>query len=803
MIRSYISIAIRQLIRGKGYSVLNILSLSLGMAAFLVIYIWTSHQKSMDGFHENKDHLYSLYFSAKGSEDAQSGYKIPLNYKSPSWNIKENFADQLKESIPGIAKATDYHSLYALPWGYPRTFQVGEEKQKLAGTVVENDFLSMFSINLLSGQKIDALNSARNILISAKMSNLFFPDAETAIGKTIRYENKMDLVVAGVFEDLPNNSSLQFDYLLSWNLFEQNQIYRSTNHWQTFIMLDENANPDAVNTEIQDFLHARLTALPDIEVSLGLIPFHQTNLYTEFENGRPSGGKVEYLQLFLFVGLLILTLACINFAGISTARSVKRSKEVGVRKAIGSTKFHLIGQFLTETLLLSGIAMTISLTVASVVLPLLNSMLELSIEFPYQDFTFWILALCLAVGTGLLAGIYPAFVLASQRAFVIIRRDFRLSPTNVLFQKGLVVFQSFLSLTMIIGALIVYQQTHYIQEGDLGYNRENVVYLPVEGELITKYGLFKTELEKMPGISGVDRSSEAPHSMNFEVVDAINWQGKEPNQKIGFYPTSVGYDYVEMMGLRVAEGRNFSRAIQTDSSAFLINKRAVQEMGIEDPIGKWISAWNKKGKIIGILEDYHINSLHQPIKPVIMDVKEDLNFGNILVKTAPSQTTMAIESITEIFSQINPAYALDLKFLDSEYQKMYKNEVAISKLSSVFTFISILISCFGIIGLSMTSAEKRMKEIGIRKVLGASVKQLVHLFSAPFIILVLIAAVIAIPVSWVIFSEWLSNFAYHIDLAWYNFAIASGFLLALTFLSISTQAIRAATINPVETIKSE
>lgn len=803
MLGNHLKLAKRQIINGRGYSVLNILSLSLGMVAFIAISLWIESEESVDIFHENNDRLYSLYYTEMATDNTLGGYPIPFEYVSPEWNMKDALSMEMKRALPGIKHAAEYHPLYELPWGYAHTFRFGDEIHKLEGSMVTPDYLKMFSFNVIAGEREYTFREAHHIAISKKMAQLFFDTPQNAIGKSLRYENKMDLVVSAVFENVDHHSSMRFDYLLNWKLNEQDKIRRASNQWTTYLQLDENTDPDNIASQISGFLDKRLAEYPDIKVSLGMIPFQQKHLFNKFENGKPTGGKINYLETFSWVAIAILILSCINFTGLATARAIKRAREIGVRKVMGSSRLELISQFLTESILLSFISMSIALIIVIVAIPFVNGLLSVNLVFPLQSIATWGLIIALSLTVGVMAGVYPALYLSSLKISRVIKRDFKFSPRTVIFQKGLVVFQSALAVTMLLVTLVVYQQTDYIKNSDLGYNKANVIYVPIEGDLVSKYHLFKNELSSMPGISLVDRSSEAPHAMNFEIVAPIKWQGKEEGDNVGFFPTSVGFDYLDMMQLEVVDGRGFSRSIASDTNSFLINEIAVKQMGLEDPIGKWISAWDKKGKIIGVLKDYHINSLHLPIKPVIMDVKEDLTFGNILVKTKGGQTREGIESIEKTLAKMNPNFAVEYEFMDTEYAQLYRYEETISSLANIFTVVSLVICCLGLFGLAMTSAEQRTKEIGIRKVLGASLADIVGSFSNAFLSLTFISILIALPIAWWMLEDWLSGYAYHIALSWYYFVAAAVFTVVLTILSISVQAIQTALMNPVETLKSE
>ena len=408
--------------------------------------------------------------------------------------------------------------------------------------------------------------------------------------------------------------------------------------------------------------------------------------------------------------------------------------------------------------------------------------------------------------TGLVAGSYPALYLSSLKPVRILKGVTKFTQRSILFRKGLTVFQFMLSIVLLVATIVITRQTNYVQNTDLGYDRENLIYSRIEGELShqNKYLLFKNQLSQMPGINIVDRSSEAPHAMDFVVTDAVNWEGKDKNAIVGFKPASVGFDFVKLMNVKITEGRDFSKKISTDSiDAFLVNEEAVKEMGMKNPIGKWVSAWQKKGHIIGILKDYHTHSLREPIKPVILDVKEYEYFGVIIVRTIPGKTKEALASLAKVYKDINPNYPFSYQFVDEEYKNLYSNELIIAKLSILFASLAILISCLGLLGLVMFSAEQRTKEIGIRKVLGASMGSIIGLFSKDFLKLIFIAFLIAAPLAWYAMNHWLLDFAYKIDLSWWIFALAAAISILITLLTVSQQAIKVAIANPVKSLRAE
>jgi hypothetical protein len=473
---------------------------------------------------------------------------------------------------------------------------------------------------------------------------------------------------------------------------------------------------------------------------------------------------------------------------------------------VGSSRKQLIGQFFAESMAYSFFSLLISVLLLIILLPAFNQFTGKHIELQMMHVSFWGSLVALMLLTGIIAGSYPALYLSSLRPVLIMKGLTRSSSESILFRKGLTVFQFVLSIVLLVCTIVITRQTNYVQNTNLGYDRKNLIYTRIEGELSkqSKYLLFKNRVSEMPGVEMVDRSTEAPHAMDFVVTDAVNWEGKDKNASVGFKPASVGYDFVQLMNLKIIEGRNFSRAVSTDSAdAFLVNEEAVREMGMKNPIGKWVSAWQKKGHIIGILKDYHTQSLREPIKPVILDVKEYEYFGVIIARTLPGKAKEALTSLASVYKELNPNYPFAYQFVDEEYKNLYSSELIISKLSVLFASLAIGISCLGLLGLVMFSAEQRTKEIGIRKVLGASMSSIFALFSKDFLNLIGIAFFIAVPLAWYSMNHWLQDFAYKISISWWIFALAAGVALVITFITVSYQAVKAAVANPVNSLRSE
>jgi len=803
MLRNFLKIAWRNIIRHKKHAAINIAGLALGITCCLFIFLWVEDEKGMDNFHANGPNLFTVYQTTEANGQVSAYYNSPLMYDTAH---KPTFLmENIKDAVPEIEDVSFYAPGYELPWGHPETFRAGEKLLKMEGSRAGKDFFEMFSYPLITGTPATALKDMKGIAISRKMAEIFFGSPGKAMGQTMRYENKFDVTVTAVFENVTAKSSLKFDFLLNWDA-QKNILEWASNGFQTYVQLAPGANVALAEANINRFLKAQLPKTNGITVNYGLQPYSDQYLHSVFVNGKPAAGRIEYVRIFSGVALFILIIACINFMNLSTARSVKRAKEVGLRKVVGSGRLSLIIQFIGESLLFTLAAMLVSILLMYLLLPAFNSFTNKQIAAPVIQPAFWMYFLALLFITGIVAGSYPALYLSALKPVRVLKGVVSFSRGATWFRKGLTVFQFVLSIFLIIATIVIIRQTNFVENTQLGYNRDNLVYIQVEGELSNgnKYQLFKNQLQQMPGIAMVDRSTEAPHSMGFTVYDDVRWDGKDKNASVGFKPSSVGFDFIKLMNLRMADGRDFSRLNATDSSdAYIINEEAAKEMGIKNPVGKWISAWDKKGHIIGIVKDYHINSLREPIHPLILDVKEDIYFGVVIVRTKPGQTKQALASMAKVYKTLNPNYPFTWQFVDEEYKKLYNNEQMVAKLTVVFAVLAILISCLGLLGLVMFAAEQRLKEIGVRKVLGASLSQVAGLFSKDFLQLICLAFLVASPLAWFAMHNWLQGFAYRVAISWWVFGLALSISILIALLTISYQSVKAAMANPVKSLRTE
>jgi putative ABC transport system permease protein len=790
MIRNYLKVAWRNLVKNKAHTFINLAGLSVGLACSLLILLWVQNELEMDAFHKNGKNLYQIY------ERQNFDHKVTGQYFTPG-----RLASEMKKVIPEIQYAT------GATFEERHTFKVGGKIIKLKGGAADADFFKMFSYMLLQGNAQNALNNISGISISEKMARAFFGNAAQAVGKTVRFDDRKDFTVTSVFEDTGANSSLKFDYLINWFAFLQDNDWAKdfgNNGVATYIQLRADANPVLVDKKITHLLEKLDNEKKGIFTQeLGLQPFEQVYLHSNFKDGKIEGGRIGYVNLFGIIAVFILLIACINFMNLTTARSVKRAREIGVRKVVGAVKSVLVWQFISESILLTFLAVSVSLILITLLLPVFNQVTQKQIELPFYQSLFWVKLIAITLVTGLISGSYPALFLSSFNPVKVLKGAVKLDAGTTLFRKGLVVFQFVLSVVLIIGTIIVSRQINYIQSINLGYDKENLVYIPIEGNLFKNYDVFKNEALKMPGIKSITRISPGSLTNLIQWTVAVRWDGKGLNENASFAYLSTAYDFIKTADLKMVAGRDFSKDFATDSAGYIINETALKRIGYTDPIGKSITLWGQKGAIIGVVKDFHFNSMHEQIKPLIMRYGENEHGGNMLVRTMPGKTKEAIASLQVLYKQLNPDFQFNYTFSDEEYTKLYNNEQVVGTLSNAFAFLAIFISCLGLLGLAMFTTEQRFKEIGIRKVLGASVASLFALLSAEFIWLVLIALLIATPVAWYAMTYWLRSFAYRTTIEWWMFALSGGLIIGIALITISFQAIKAALINPIRSLRSE
>jgi predicted permease len=785
MFRNYLKIAWRNLAKSKTFSAINVLGLALGMTCSLLIFLWVQDERSINRFHANGKRLYQVL-----ENQAWTGNEVSTTPATPG-----PLAPALVAEVPEVQKAVK------ITWEEEHLLTVGEKAHKEKGRFSSPDLFQIFTFPLRHGDARTAITGPTSIVISEKVALKLFGKTDV-LGRTIRLDNEEDRQVSGVMVDLPETSSLKFDFVLPLEPFEKKNQWLTkweNNGIRTFALLHPAADVNRVNAKILNFVRKHDKKVTTITTFL--FPYEDAYLYSKFTNGKPDGGRIEYVRLFTVVAIFILIIACINFMNLATARSAKRAKEVGIRKVVGAERPYLIGQFVGEAVLTAGMALVLAVALVQVLLPWFNGLTEKHIRIEYANPLYWLTLLGLALVTGIVSGSYPALFLSSLQPVRILKGTLRFNAGAVLFRQGLVVFQFALSLLLIIGTLIAGRQVDYIRTKNLGLDRENVVYVPLEGDLPKKYEVFRQQLLQAPGVQAVSASSNDPLAIGNSTI-GVEWKGKDPADKTLFTQMGVSYEFIGTMKIKLRDGRDFSRAFVTDSTNYVINEEAARRMGMKAPVGQELKFWGRSGKIIGLMQNFHLNSLRVAIEPLILRLDTTYN-STLLVRTQPGQTDKALASLERLAKQHNPAYPFAYEFADDSFEKQYKSETLIGKLANCFAVLAIFIACLGLFGLAMFTAEQRTKEIGVRKVLGASVTSIVALLSKDFLRLVFIAILIASPVAWYLMRQWLDDFKYRIDIGWGVFALAGLLAVGIALLTVSFQSVKAALMDPVKSLRAE
>ncbi len=789
MLRSYFIIGWRNLIKNSTFSFINISGLALGLICSVLIALWVIDEYRVDAFHADLDRIYAITSAEhSGHEVTYGGYDTP-----------GLLGEELAKVFPEVEFSCN------MGWGEWGMLSVDDKKSKNQGNYAGSDFFRIFSYPLLLGSREDALKAPESIALSRKLATTLFGSPELAMDKSVRFENYKDLKVTAVFEDMGDHVSERLEYLLSWDFFLERNVWAKIWHnsgSNTFLKLREHANPEMLKPKLQHFIKQYDNEYSDLDrLELSMQPFGEKYLYSNFKDGKVAGGRIEYVQLFSLVAIFILLIACVNFMNLSTARSLKRAKEIGVRKVNGAVKAALVGQFMLEALIFTSIAVMVALVALVVLLPSFNLLTGKYIQSPLMDGRFWLAIMALTLITGVISGSYPALLLSSYKPILVMKQSLKTGAAALFFRKGLVVFQFALSMIFIVGMIVISKQVTYIQNKNLGYQKNNLIYLPISGMMSKGFNTFKQEAQKIPGILEISSMTSRPLTLE-NTTGAVEWEGKSPDTRPIFVQVAVGYNFVKTMQATIIAGRDFSEDL-TDSGNYLINEKALRIIGYKDPIGMPLTFWGVKGTIIGVVKDFHFNSLHVPIEPLVIRVDRRGTNGYALIRTDPEKTASALTGLEELHERLVPEFIFAHQFADEEYGYLYKSEQVINQLSRYFAFLAIFISSMGLLGLVMFTAEQRTKEIGIRKVLGASISQIASLLSRDFMKLVLAAIMLSIPVAWYLMNTWLMGFEYRISLDGWIFTFAAAGAVIIALITISFQTIKAALMNPVTSLKAE
>ncbi len=781
----HLKIALRNIIRHKGYAFLNIFGLATGMACCILIGLWVLDELNYDHFHENGSAICRVE-----SNQNFSGRTLHI-YWTP-----HPLGPALKAETPEIKDSTRAQNLRAQLLQY-------EDKafEEYAVWSVDPSFLKIFTFPMIQGDSENALSGTSSLVMTERLATKFFGD-ENPIGKVINLAQSADFTVTGVLKDIPRNSSLQFDVLIPYkyldsigrtnNNFTDNQTY-------TWIQLHSGAFAEEVSAKISGFVR---TKVPRSLMVLELLPLKKVHLYTY--SGYEKNLAVQSVYLFSIIAIFVLIIGCINFMNLSTARSANRAREVGLRKVVGAIRSQLIRQFYGESLLFAFIALGLAITAVSLVLPAFGSMAGKDMSWNATGAGVLILGLAgIALLTGLVSGSYPALFLASFQPVNTLKGKLRSGKGSATFRRILVVVQFILSTVLIIGAGVVSRQMTFIKNRNLGWNKEQVVAIPIRSYSRSSLETLKAELANTPGIWNIAVATQKPSFTSWS-SSGFDWEGKDPSLKVDVTYMGADDGYVDTMGMTITQGRNFSKEFPTDKTeSFLVNEELARLMGHEDPIGKSFSFWDQKGKIIGVIKDFHFQPLRRKIEPLIIQWA-DLNWTNFLfLRIASEEISKTIKTVQGTWERILPTIPFSYQFLDEDFAMMYRAEEQTGMLLKIFTAMAILVACLGLFGLASYAFEQRTKEIGIRKVLGASVPGIVSLMCREFLLLIGLANLIAWPLAYFAANDWLNNFAYRTSVPALLFFGALILSLAIGFMTVIYRAIRAASANPVDALKHE
>ncbi len=799
MFKNYLKIAWRNLLKNKGYSLINIGGLALGMAVTLIIGLWMYDELSRDSYYKNKDKIAQVFQSQTFNGNVGTGPAIPLPLEPA---LREGYGDNFKH-------------LMMASWTQNSYIKYQENSISRTGNYMQSMAPEMLNLEILQGEK-DGLREINSIMFSASTAKALFGD-ENPIGKVVKIGNQYDLTVSAVYEDIPfNNTFNDTDYIIPWDHYVANRewIQNSLDNWgnnsfQMFVQVADNVNMEVVSEKIRNVKKDLNEDTAEFNPQLFLLPMEDWYLRNNFEQGKQVGGRIKYVWLFGIIGAFVLLLACINFMNLSTARSEKRAKEVGIRKSIGSQKGQLINQFLSESFLVVVFAFVVAVAIVLLSLSGFNELSRKEIPFPWSSSFFWLISIGFILFTALLAGSYPALYLSSFRPVDVLKGTFKGGRYSSLPRKILVVLQFTVSVAFIIGTVIVMQQINHAKNRPIGYDREGLIQIPTWSvDFEGKTDLMREQFLKS-GAAVAMATSSSPTTRIWSNRSGYTWEGKPDGFQEDFAWTEVSPEYASTLNLKVVQGRDFSRDIASDSLGILINETAVKYMGVENPVGMLIRDSDEEDpgptmKIIGVVQDMIAQSPYEPVKQAwyVYDRYENFSYYNLRLN--PNQSaSQNIAIIERVFKENFPAIPFEYDFVDDEYAEKFAAEQRVGTLSGIFTALAILISCLGLFGLTSFVAEQRTKEIGVRKVLGATVFNVWNMLSKDFLKLVVISCFIAVPIAYYVMNGWLQEYPYRVILKWWIFALAMLGAFGITVLTVSFQAIRAAKQNPVKSLRTE
>lgn len=794
MLKNYFKIAWRNLLKNKVSSLINIGGLAVGMAVAILIGLWIYDELSFNKNFKNYDQIAQVKQNNTMNGEIATGEDVP-------WPM----GDALRKSY-----GSDFKNVTMATYNNGHILAYGDKILTVAGTYFEPQALDMLSVRIIKGTKT-ALNDPSSIMLSESTAKSYFGDADP-LDKVMKIDNNSVVKVTGVYADMPLSSSFAgVNFIAPWEQFSNIAgLKKQADTWRcncffTYVQVADHADINAISTKIKDIKHDKVNKIElKAKNQVFLDPMKNWHLYSEFKNGVIVGGRIQYVWLFGIIGVFVLLLACINFMNLSTARSEKRAKEVGIRKAIGSLRRQLIWQFMSESLLVSILAFAISLLLVQLALPFFNEIAGKTMAITWSSYTFWLLGFGFSLLTGLIAGSYPALYLSSFKPVKVLKGTFKVGPLAAMPRKVLVVLQFAVSIVLIIGTVVVFRQIQFAKNRPIGYSRNGVIAVSmITADIHKKFDVVKRDLVNSGAITEMAEAG-SPTTGVYSTNSGFDWKGKDPAQAVEFPNIDVTVDYGKTVGWQFKEGRDFSREFVSDSAAFVINESAAKFMGLKNPVGETLKWDGVPYKIIGVIRDMVMESPYAHVRPTLFHMLRGYGGDYVIVKINPKANPHeALVNIEKTFKAYNPAQPFDYRFADDDYALKFGDEERIGKLATTFAALAIFISCIGLFGMASFMAEQRIKEIGIRKVLGATVLNLWSLLSRDFLGLVAIALVIATPIGYYFMNKWLMNYQYHTGVAWWIFAATALGALLITILTVSYQSIKAALANPVKSLRSE
>ncbi|HRK54072.1 MAG TPA: ABC transporter permease [Cyclobacteriaceae bacterium] len=785
MLKNYLKTSFRNLLRHKIYTFINVLGLTVGLVTSIFILLWIIDELSFDRFDSDADRI----------------FKVMVNNTYPDGKIETypatpaKLKDVIIQEIPEVELAAQYSMETEL------LVKHETKAYNEIGIYADPTLFKILSFPIIKGSEAKPLTDIKSIAISEKLAEKLYKN-EDPIGKSLNLGASHELIVTSVFANIPQHSTLQFDFVASFELFTKENPW--TQHWgsggtRTTVLLKSSAFVDMANQKVADLIKNNC---PDCTTTPFLFPYVKSRLYNEFENGKNAGGRIQQIYLFGAVAILILVMACINFTNLSTARATSRSREVGIRKSIGAQKNGLIVQFISESMLLSFIALIFAIVIVQLLLPFFNEVTSKAIRLDVGNPVFIAGTLGITAICGLLAGSYPAFILSRFNPVKVLKGDTQLGLTGNTLRKSLVIVQFTTSIILVVGSIAVYKQIVFISEKNLGFDKDNIIVVDQNEGIVKSYSAIKNDLHQLASVDGIAFGGNNIFTIPITTTDPV-WSSKPDNSSILFKIYRCDAEFIPTLNIKMQKGRNFIDA--QDASNYIINRKAAEVMGLtlENAVGNELEMWNGKGKIIGITEDFHNDNMKFGIEPMIFMYSENVGSHYFIKLGGELPITENIKQVESIFKKHNPDYPFEFVFLNEVFNQEYQSEAVIGKLSLSFTVIAVLISCLGLFGLASFNAERRTKELGIRKVMGASVGNLVIMLCGDFTNLVIVSLLFGFPVSWYLIREYLSGYAFHAEVNWGIYILTSIAMLFVVLLSVGYQSAKAALSNPVDSLRNE